>query len=365
VDFDRILPESDEQREDITSDIAPLDDDLDLTPVALEQSFPGAPVDLTVEARAHGWRVDHYLSKLYSNFSRSLLQKGIDAGGIFVNGLVTRSGRRLRVNDRVTGHLPEKVDQEIKPEPIPLDVIFEDDVIVVINKPAGLIVHPGRGNYSGTLANALQFHFNELSDTAGAHRPGIVHRLDRDTTGLLLVAKNNQIHALLSSQFEQRTVKKQYCAIVKGVVNFDTDYIETHMKTHTRFRELMMVCAPEPEAREAITYYEVEKRFRKWSFVRLYPHTGRTHQLRVHMQYIGYPILSDVQYGMKPVMHKSDLLGGAPPKDEEDPIYIKRQALHAHVLEFDHPVTAERLRFEAPIPADMQGVLDLLEREGK
>ncbi len=364
MDFDRTSPESDDTSAESSSEKTS-QDDVELTPVDLELSVPGAPIDLTVEARAHGWRVDHYLSKLYPNFSRSLLQKGIDAGGIFVNGLGTRSGRRLRVNDRVTGNLPEKVDQEIKPEPIPLDVIYEDDVIVVINKQAGLIVHPGKGNYSGTLANALQYHFNELSDAGGAHRPGIVHRLDRDTTGLLVVAKNNQIHALLSSQFEQRTVKKQYVAIVKGVVNFDTDYIETHMKTHPRFRELMTVCGPEPDAREAVTYYEVGKRYFKWTYIRLYPHTGRTHQLRVHMQYLGHPILADGQYGMKPVVHKSDLLGGAAVRGEEDDVIIKRQALHAHVLEFDHPVTAERLRFEAPVPDDMLRVLDVLENADK
>jgi 23S rRNA pseudouridine1911/1915/1917 synthase len=333
-------------------------------PLQEGEGTPENPISVTVESRAHGWRLDHYLSRLYPNFSRSLLQKAIDEGQITVNALHVKSGRRLRVNDRVTVILPTRPDTTINPEPIPLDVMYEDDVLVIINKPAGLIVHPGRGNYSGTLANALQFHFDHLSDIAGQHRPGIVHRLDRDTTGVLVVAKDNRVHAMLSSQFEERTVKKEYHAIVRGVLEFDSDYIETYIKTDPRIREKMTVCGPGGDARQAITYYEVIERFKKFTYVRLFPHTGRTHQLRVHMLHLRHPIVADRVYTNHHALTVEEICRGVnvPFEAERDDILIKRQALHARRLEFKHPVLDKTLVFEAPIPEDMERTLEALRK---
>lgn len=319
---------------------------------------PGEPIELTVEDRAHGWRLDHYLSRLYPNFSRSLFQKSIGSETILVNGLAAKPSRRLRVNDRLTVTLPQAPDSTIRPEPIPLDVIFEDESLVVLNKPAGLIVHPGRGNYGGTLANALQAHFDRLSDAGGEHRPGIVHRLDRDTSGVLVVAKDNQVHHKLSRQFERRTVKKTYLAIVLGVVNFDSDFIETHVRVHSRQREKMSVCAPHSDSREAVTFYEVLERFGDHTYVRLSPRTGRTHQLRVHMSHIGYPIVADRLYGGRDELRLRHIRRVQ--EGERDQVLISRQALHAARLAFEHPVSGDWLEFEAPLPHDIQKVLAAL-----
>src|SRR5579863_10411308 len=195
----------------------------------MDDALSAQPVVLTVESRAHGWRVDHFLARLYPNYSRALFQKAIEQAAVLVNGLATKASRRLRVNDLVSVRLPEVADQTLTPENIPLEIVYEDPAIVVINKPAGLITHPGKANYHGTLAAGLQFHFDSLSDLAGRLRPGIVHRLDRDTTGLLVVAKDNQVHHLLSRQFERREVAKEYRAIVWGVIDRDRDAIDTFM----------------------------------------------------------------------------------------------------------------------------------------
>src|SRR5262245_7903615 len=188
-----------------------------------------APVVVTVEARAHGWRVDHYLARLYPNYSRALFQKAIEQQSVLVNGLPVKTSRRLRVNDVLSVRLPAEPDQTLPPEDIPLEILFEDEFLVVLNKPAGMIVHPGKGNYRGTLAGALQFHFDRLSDAAGKLRPGIVHRLDRDTSGLLVVAKDNQVHHRLSAQFERREVAKEYFAIAHGSLQLDADQISTYV----------------------------------------------------------------------------------------------------------------------------------------
>lgn len=321
------------------------------------------PVTLTVEARAHGWRVDHYLTRLYPNYSRALFQKAIERGDVLVNGLPVKMSRRLRVNDRISVRLPELPDKTIPPEDIPLEVLYDDEQIIVINKPAGLIVHPGRGNYRGTLAGALQFHFDKLSDIAGQHRAGIVHRLDRDTSGVLVVAKDNQVHHHLSRQFEQREVEKEYRAITWGVIPLDSDYIETHVRVSQRNRERMIVCPPGGNAREASTFYEVLERYHGFTSVKLTPKTGRTHQLRVHMQHLGHPIVADELYNGRKLLRLADLVEELPA--DQDQILIERQALHARRLAFDHPATGQRLEFQAPLPEDMQRTLDALRKYRK
>ena len=319
------------------------------------------PIELTVEDRAHGWRLDHYVSRLYPNYSRSLFQKAISDGLIRVNGLAAKSSRRLHVNDRLSVTLPKEPDSSIEPEAIPLEILFEDEHLVVINKPAGMIVHPGKANYGGTLANALQAHFDELSDIAGQHRPGIVHRLDRDTSGLLVVAKNNQVHHRLSRQFEQREVKKTYLAVVHGVVDFDSDYIETHVRVHSKQREKMSVCPPGNEAREAVTFYEVIERFPEFTFVRLHPKTGRTHQLRLHMSHLGHPIIADRMYGGGTEVRLGDITEVE--EGQANRVLIRRQALHAYRLEFTHPDSGQNVAFEAPLASDIQEVVDGLQRQ--
>ena len=342
------------------------------------------PTQLTVEARAHGWRVDHYLVRIFPNYSRALFQKAIEQQGVLINGLPVKMSRRLRVNDIISVRLPQAADQTLPAEDLPLSIVFEDEHLVVLDKAAGMIVHPGKGNYSGTLAGALQFHFDQLSDVAGKLRPGIVHRLDRDTSGILLVAKDNQVHHRLSGQFERREVRKEYRAITWGVFERDSDYIETCVRVHPKVREKMIVCEPGGNAREAVTFYEVLERFPRFTYLRLLPRTGRTHQLRVHMQHLRHPIVADRLYGGRETLERSDLDGSprqhAPVMDhesEEDEstpgaarattagTLIARQALHAFRLEFNHPVTGARLEFEAPLPADFRDTLAALHDQKK
>lgn len=323
-----------------------------------EELHTDQPIELTVEARAHGWRVDHYLSRLFPNYSRALFQKAIAAKTVLLNGLPVKTSRRLRVNDRLSVRLPVLPDEHLPAEDIPLDIIFEDESMVVINKPAGMIVHPGKGNYHGTLAGALQFHFDQLSDVAGRFRPGIVHRLDRDTTGVILVAKDNQVHSRLSSQFERREVTKEYRAICHGGFHLDSDYIETHVRVHSKKREKMTVCEPGGNARDAVTFYEVLERLGDYTYVRLKPKTGRTHQLRVHMEHLKHSIVADAMYGGGSSLQRSEVAPRGSTTDEPDgDILISRQALHAFRIELRHPQTGQPVAFEAPLPEDFERTL--------
>lgn len=331
-----------------------------------EELSSNEPIELVVENRAHGWRLDHYLSRLYPNYSRESFKKAIQQEAILVNGLPAKSSRRLRVNDCLSVKLPSLADESLPAEDIPINVLYEDDEIVVINKSSDMIVHPGKGNYRGTLAGALQFHFDKLSNTAGELRPGIVHRLDRHTSGVLVVAKDNQVHHHLSAQFERREVKKEYRAIVRGEVQFDSDYIRVFMKVHPRKREKMMVCSEGGNARESNTYYEVLDRFPGFTYVKLLPKTGRTHQLRVHMQHLGHPIVADSVYGGHDRLMLSEISPVHEVSDDDssgnDVILIQRQALHAHKLEFKHPKSGQMMQFQAPLPEDFMNTLNALEK---
>lgn len=332
------------------------DDQDDLQQTELPEPSEDGIIKLTVESRAHGWRLDHYLNRLFSNHSRGQLKKAIDTGEVVLNGLSAKASRRLRVNDRIDVKLTDAEATYFEPEAIPLDIIYEDDSFVIVNKPPDMVVHPGRGAMSGTLTAALQYHFDQLSDVGGRHRPGIVHRLDRDTTGVILVAKDNQVHQQISRQFEERTVKKEYRAIVRGVPELESDFIKTHVCTHTRSREKMMVCAPSERSREAVTFYTVEEKFAGFALMRLKPHTGRTHQLRVHMLHIGNPIVADRQYIGDDTFTTGHIATGAASGD----VLIARQALHAFQLTIRHPVTDEEMTFEAPLPKDFQHTLNVL-----
>jgi len=319
------------------------------------------PQQVTVEARAHGWRLDHYLTRIFPNYSRGLFQRAIAQDAVLVNGVSVKASRRLRVNDLISVALPEEPDSSIVPEDIPIEILFEDEHLAVVNKPANLVTHPGKANYTGTLAAAVQHHFDQLSDVAGQLRPGIVHRLDRDTTGAIVIAKNNQVHNRLTRQFERREVKKEYRAIARGKLDRDADFIRTHVKVHPKVREKMVVCQPEEKSREAVTFYKVLERYNGFVMVQLKPETGRTHQLRVHLQHLNCPIVADKQYAGHNQLILSDLVDGA---EDETPI-IARQALHAYQLAIRHPVTDEMMEFEAPIPDDMLRLIDALETHRK
>ncbi|WP_010588053.1 RluA family pseudouridine synthase [Schlesneria paludicola] len=336
------------------------DEEPELEPTEEVAQAPGEPLKSIVEARAHGWRVDHYLVRLYPNFSRAAFQRVLEDDGVLINGLPVKMSRRLRVNDCIEFRLPEEPDRTLPPEDIPLNILYDDDALIVINKSANMIVHPGRGNYLGTLAGALQFHFDRLSDVAGKFRAGIVHRLDRDTSGVLVVAKDNTVHHHLSRQFEERTVEKEYRAITWGELSFDRDYIETHVRVSNRNRERMMVCPEGNNSRHAATFYEVLERFNGFSFVRLCPQTGRTHQLRVHMHHLGHPIVADRLYEGNSSLSLSELVEGV--SEDDDEVLMSRQALHALKLGFDHPVTGQRMEFEAPLPDDFQRTLDAIRK---
>lgn len=343
-------------------------DDLD-TDVPDELS--DEPLQLTVEARAHGWRIDHYLARLFPNYSRGVFQRAIASQAVLLNGLPVKPARRLRVNDRLSVAILEQPDAGIEPEDLPLQVLYEDDSLAVINKPADMVTHPSKGHIRGTLAAAVQFHFDQLSDVAGQLRPGIVHRLDRDTTGVILIAKTNQAHQRLSGQFERREVHKEYRALVRGEVDRQSDLIDTFLRVHPRAREKMLVCGEQEGARRAVTRYEVLERFDGYTSVRLLPETGRTHQLRVHLQHIGHPILADRLYAGQVEVRLRDLAGEpgpAPPGTlatgpaTPDDTLISRQALHAYRLEVRHPVTDRPLVFQAELPEDYSRTLEALRR---
>jgi 23S rRNA pseudouridine1911/1915/1917 synthase len=301
-------------------------------------------------------RIDKYLHGRFSNFSRVKLQKIIKEGNVKVNNERVKASFKLNPGDVIELTLPKEVKKEILPEDIPLDIIYEDNDIIIINKQADLIVHPARGNTHGTLVNALAFYSNNLSNVQGKMRPGIIHRLDRNTTGVMVVAKNNQAHYKIANQFQDRKVKKNYIAIVHGCPDLTADRISAALGVHPRVREKYAI---RPEGgKEAVTFYEVLEEFGGYSLMKLSPKTGRTHQIRVHLSYIKHPIVGDDMYGGK-VVYRWQLADEEPAMEE--PI-INRPALHAMFLEFKHPGTGKVINFEAPIPSDMQNLLEMLRK---
>ena len=305
-----------------------------------------------------GKRIDAYLSSRYPEYSRCVMQKVIDAQAALVNGLVVKASYKVRIGDSIRVWLPELADDAPVAEDIPIEVIHDDPAFTIVNKPAGMVVHPAKGNWTGTLVNALQFRFDSLSKVGGEHRPGIVHRLDRDTTGLLIVAKDDQAHRILAAQFEKRTIQKEYLAIVAGVPERDNDYIEKFIGQHPTQREKMAIRLAEDGGKEAVTFYQVVDRFGSHALVRCKPQTGRTHQIRVHLAHIGHAVVADKAYSGRDRLTVGDLLG--PNAPDADCILIDRQALHAHTLRFTHPLNGQPLEFVAPLPEDMARTLAAL-----
>jgi len=318
------------------------------------------PIDVPVKIRAVGMRLDQYLAMSFTEFSRSLIQKAIEAGTVQINGAATKSSYKVRPGDQVRIELPEPTHDLPKPENIPLEILYEDDVLAIINKPANMVVHPAKGNWSGTLVNALQFHFSELSMANGSYRAGIVHRLDRDTSGVILVAKEERTHRELAMAFENRNVFKEYIAITAGVPDRDSDYVELRIRHHPTDRVKMQVTddKTDPLAKDACSYYEVIERFRGFGLVRVQPRTGRTHQIRLHLASIDCPVLADKLYSGRDACKFSDVAADIVPS--EDYHLLLRQALHAYKLRFQHPRTKIWLEIEAPFPPDMQQTLDAL-----
>jgi 23S rRNA pseudouridine1911/1915/1917 synthase len=316
------------------------------------------PLEFTVKARMVGKRIDAYLSSRFPDYSRSVMPKVIDAQAVHVNGQPVKASYRVKLDDLVRVWLPELADDAPLPEDIPIEVVYEDEAFTVVNKPAGMVVHPAKGHWTGTLVNALQFRYDMLSSVGGENRPGIVHRLDRDTTGLLLVAKDDLAHRRLAAQFEQRTIHKEYLALVSGVPERDNDYIERTIGFHPTNREKMAIRSPEDGGKESSTFYQVIERFRGFAYMRCKPQTGRTHQIRVHLAHIGHPILADKAYSGRDRWTLGDLLGPSAPG--ADRILIERQALHAHTLRLAHPLTGKPLEFVAPLPEDMKRTLAAL-----
>ena len=284
-----------------------------------------------------GVRLDKFLVVRFPGYSRTLLQKLVKDGHVKRNGRSTRPGKTIEEGDRIDVRLPVLTRAYARPENIPLVVLHEDEALAIIDKPAGLTVHPGSGQRHGTLANALAYRFGELSNVQGQLRPGIVHRLDKDTTGVLLIAKVDLHHHYLARQFRERTLSKEYRAIVHGVVELDSDRISLPIGSD-RYRPMRMAVRHDV-GRAADTFYEVIERFPRHTYLKVRPKTGRTHQIRVHLSALGHSIVADPFYG-----GKADAR-------------VDRQMLHAFRLTFRHPLSGEEITFEAPIPRDMEGLL--------
>jgi len=291
-----------------------------------------------------GKRLDQYLFAAGLSHSRAHIQKLIKTDIVKVNGKVSKAGHKLRENDKISALVPALVKLEIKAENIPLNIVYEDKDILVINKPAGMVSHPAPGHYEGTLVNALLHHLKDLSGIGGVERPGIVHRLDKDTSGLMMIAKNDKAHLSLARQIKDRTIEKKYVALVHGKIEKDEGVIEAPIGRSPRHRKKMTVIRSDKlKSKEAVTRYKVIRRFRNYALLELTLVTGRTHQIRVHLASIGNPVVGDSVYG-----RASNEFG------------IKRQLLHAAQLKFVHPGTGKIIEFKADVPKDFEAVIKKL-----
>lgn len=315
--------------------------------------------DFVVTEAADGQRIDLFLTQACDGFSRTQIRAAVQDGGASIDGRVVRPSFRLRSGQGLRFRVPEPASDDVIPENIPLDVLYEDDGLVVVNKPAGMVVHPARGNWSGTLTSALAYRFQSLSDIGGPTRPGIVHRLDRDTSGVIVVAKTNAVHIHLGQQFHDRHVEKEYFAITIGRIDRDRDVIDASIGRHPYQRDKMAIREGHVTSKPASTFYEVVDRKGRFTLVRVKPKTGRTHQIRVHLAHIGCPILCDRLYGGHSEAPRWMLLGESETSELAD-IVLSRQALHARKLTFRDPQSGKEMTFEAPIPDDLQQVMDVI-----
>ena len=302
-------------------------------------------------------RVDKFLMNLVENATRNKIQQAATNGNIFVNDIPVKSNYKVKAFDvvRVLMEQPP-FENVIIPENIPLDIVFEDDQLLVINKPAGLVVHPGHGNYTGTLVNALAYHFENLPLNS-SERPGLLHRIDKDTTGLLVVAKTDMAMAYLTKQFADKTSEREYVALVWGNIEEEEGTIEGYIGRHMKDRMQMSVYDSEEFGKHAVTHYKVLERFGYVTLVSCILETGRTHQIRAHMKYIGHTLFNDERYGGHLILKGTTFTKY---KQFIDNCFktLPRQALHAKTLGFEHPVTKEFMRFDTELPQDMQECIE-------
>ena len=287
-------------------------------------------------------RLDMYIASLDLDFSRSMAQKLIENGQVLVNGKLPKASYKTKLGDRVEIEILEPKETNLEAQDIPLDIVYEDDDILVVNKQKGMVVHPGNGNLDGTLVNAVLNHCKgNLSGIGGEIRPGIVHRLDKDTSGLIVIAKNDKAHISLSKQIQDRKVKKIYTALVRGVIPEDTATIDMPIGRSNTDRKKMAV---RKDGKEAITHIKVVKRYEKYTLIRVKIDTGRTHQIRVHMAEIGYPVVGDEVYS-----------------NGKNEFNVHGQMLHSTTLDFVHPITGKQMHLEAPLPKYFKDILNKLD----
>ena len=302
-------------------------------------------------------RIDKFLMNLIPNATRNKIQNAASAGDIYVNDVPVKSNYKVKPFDVVRillSHPP--FENRVDPENIPLDIVYEDESLLLINKPAGLVVHPGHGNYTGTLVNALAYHFENLPMNS-SERPGLVHRIDKDTTGLLVIAKTEAAMTHLAKQFEAKTSEREYIALVWGNVKEDEGTIEGNIARHLKDRMQMAVFADPEIGKPAITHYKVLERFGYVTLVSCVLETGRTHQIRVHMKHIGHPLFNDARYGGDLILKGTTFTKYKQFVDNCFKI-LPRQALHAKTLGFTHPVTGEMMRFDTELPQDMKDAIE-------
>ena len=316
----------------------------------------GEPILLRVGCSIRERRIDKYLHGRFSQFSRRFFQRAIKMHNVKVDGNPVKQSYKLSHGEFIELILPEPEPSEITPEAIPLDILFEDEDLIILNKQRDIVVHPTRGIRHGTLVNALVHHSAQLSTGLGDYRPGIVHRLDRNTTGVMIVTKTDEAQWKVAKQFELRQVEKTYLAIVHGTPDLTADCINAPLGVHPKFREKYAVRTDLDQSKPSTTFFEVLEPFRGYSLMKMMPKTGRTHQIRVHLAHINHPIVADDTYGGK-LVYPWQLQDGEPAA--QDPI-INRCALHAFQIEFTQPRSQETVRYEAPLPKDMETVIELL-----
>ncbi|HBR16218.1 MAG: pseudouridine synthase [Deltaproteobacteria bacterium RIFCSPLOWO2_12_FULL_43_16] len=298
-------------------------------------------------------RLDIFLSQKLPDLTRSRIKNLIEDGLVSLNNKSAKAGAKIKTGDQISVTIPEPQPIKAEPEKIPLDILYEDKHIIVINKPPGLTVHPGAGRTKGTLVNALLYHCKDLSGIGGALRPGIVHRIDKDTSGVLVAAKTDKSHQFLSKQFKEHSMKRRYLALVWGVVKNDIGTIDLHIGRHVSERKKMSVRTS--RGRRAVTHYKVIKRFDNFTLIEATLETGRTHQIRVHLSAIHHPVVGDPVYG------KKNMPSGLSPKLTMLLKNLKRQALHAQILGIIHPETQKYMEWTAPLPDDIKGIITALE----
>ena len=312
-----------------------------------------------ISDRMAGRRLDRFLRDRLPRISRTILQRHIRSGDVTVNGLPSKPSYETSSGDDVRIVLPPPPPADLVPEDIPIDVVFEDEWMLALNKQVGIICHPARSTQSGTIANAVAYHCNQLSKGTASFRPGIIHRLDKNTSGIMLIAKTDEAHWRISQQFERRTIRKEYFAICEGSLNLDGDIIHKPLAPSPETTRHMILPQANPPRqamfKEAITEYRVDKRFQGYTAVKLFPKTGRTHQLRVHMASIGHPLVGDSLYGGHPVS-EHDLTG----QGDTKPL-IEYQALHARRIRLVHPILETTLELEAPLSSTIQRIRGMLE----